>query len=88
MPRIATISNEIFFKLLEHERRLLQAKFADPLMLKFLTSQEDAIKNQIAELDPDTVKTPEEFMQAAKDLRLTLQFWTDFRHLAEDWGKL
>lgn len=81
------ISNEIFSTLPPNERAVLQVKFADPLMRKFLASQVDAIQKEIGEQDPDKAKSPEEFIQTARDLRLVKQFWTDFLHLAEDWGR-
>lgn len=81
------VSNEIFDTLEPHEAMILRAKFADPLLKKFLASQVEAAKREFVGLDPAKAKSPEDYFQSAKDARLVLQFWTDFLHFAEDWGK-
>lgn len=79
------IDHNLMTQLDPGELRFLRAKFYDPSFTRVLQMQRDAMKDRIAQQDPATAKTPEEYFQKAKDMHLALSFWDEFLMFIEAW---
>lgn len=73
----------------DHEKVIIRAKFADPLLHKFFDLQAAEAKDQMLTLDPSQVSQEKagEFLQAAREARLVWQFWSDFSDFVKDWAE-